>query len=154
MTPSPKTIQTLATRWAPTSYKWSYFIPYNPYQWPSKWVTGVISPYLHETFHPIYNHHRGPTLCHHLTVSSPTSRMLSLRSRLPVLNAMLCRFNLMDLYGLEGTKAEGKWFSRCMYTMGPQNLYFCRVFMVDDNLAFKWPKSQSFMVFGSHGTYG
>ena len=28
------------TRWAPTSYKWSY----NPYKWPYKWVTGVIIP--------------------------------------------------------------------------------------------------------------
>ena len=27
------------TRWAPTSYKWSY----NPYKWPYKWVTGVIT---------------------------------------------------------------------------------------------------------------
>ncbi len=26
-------------RWAPTSYKWSY----NPYKWPCKWVTGVIT---------------------------------------------------------------------------------------------------------------
>ena len=30
------------TRWAPTSFKWSY----KPYKWPYKWVTGVISPYL------------------------------------------------------------------------------------------------------------
>ena len=28
------------TRWAPTRYKWSY----NPYKWPSEWVTGVITP--------------------------------------------------------------------------------------------------------------
>ncbi len=28
------------TRWAPTSYNWSY----NPYKWPYKWVTGVITP--------------------------------------------------------------------------------------------------------------
>ena len=27
------------TRWAPTSYKWSY----NPCKWPYKWVTGVIT---------------------------------------------------------------------------------------------------------------
>ena len=27
------------TRWAPTSYKYSY----NPYKWPYKWVTGVIT---------------------------------------------------------------------------------------------------------------
>ena len=98
MTPSPKTIQTLAARWAPTSYKWSY----NPNQWPYKWVTGVISPYLHEIFPPIYNDRRGrATLYHHFRVSSPTSRR-------PVLNAMLYRFNLMVLYGLEGTEVEGK----------------------------------------------
>ena len=30
----------VVTRWAPTSYKWSY----NPYKWPYKWVTGVIIP--------------------------------------------------------------------------------------------------------------
>ena len=29
-----------ATRWAPTSYKWSYN---NLYKWPDKWVTGVIT---------------------------------------------------------------------------------------------------------------
>ena len=28
------------TRWAPTSYKWSY----NPYKWCYKWVTEVITP--------------------------------------------------------------------------------------------------------------
>ena len=28
------------TRWAPTSYKWGY----NPYKWPCKLVTGVITP--------------------------------------------------------------------------------------------------------------
>ena len=28
------------TRWAPTTSKWSY----NPFKWPYKWVTGVISP--------------------------------------------------------------------------------------------------------------
>ena len=27
------------TRWAPTSYKWNY----NPYNWPYKWVNGVIT---------------------------------------------------------------------------------------------------------------
>ena len=26
-------------RWAPTSYTWNY----NPYKWPYKWVTGVIT---------------------------------------------------------------------------------------------------------------
>ena len=25
--------------WAPTSYKWSY----NPYKWPYKWITDVIT---------------------------------------------------------------------------------------------------------------
>ena len=30
------------TRWTPTSYKWDC----NPYKWPYKRVTGVISPYL------------------------------------------------------------------------------------------------------------
>ena len=37
------------TRWAPTSYKWSY----NPYKWPYKWITlvitlliGVITPFI------------------------------------------------------------------------------------------------------------
>ena len=28
------------TKWAPTSYKWSY----NPDKWPYTWVTGVITP--------------------------------------------------------------------------------------------------------------
>ena len=30
------------TRWAPPSYKWSC----NPYEWPYKWVTGVITPLM------------------------------------------------------------------------------------------------------------
>ena len=96
-------------------------IPYNPFQWPYKWVTGEkFSPYLHEIFHPIYNYPRGrPTLCHHLTVSSPTSRR-------PVLNAMLCRFSLMDLYGLEGTEVEGKWFSGCLFLHIYINIYALR----------------------------
>ena len=33
-------IEILSTRWAPTRHKWSY----NPYKWPYKWVTGVITP--------------------------------------------------------------------------------------------------------------
>ena len=44
------------TRWAPSSYKWSY----NPYKWPYKWLTvlitlviGVINPDITG---------RGPTL--------------------------------------------------------------------------------------------
>ena len=37
------------TRWAPTSYKWSY----KPYKLPYKWVTGVITPFITS---------RGPTL--------------------------------------------------------------------------------------------
>ena len=32
----------MASRWAPTSYKRSY---YNPCEWPYKWVTGVFHPY-------------------------------------------------------------------------------------------------------------
>ena len=32
-------LMALHTRWAPTSYKWSY----NPYKWPYKWGTGVIT---------------------------------------------------------------------------------------------------------------
>ena len=30
------------TRWAPAGYKWSY----NPYKWPYKWVTGVITLFI------------------------------------------------------------------------------------------------------------
>ncbi len=30
----------VGARWAATSYKWSD----NPYTWPQKWVTGVITP--------------------------------------------------------------------------------------------------------------
>ena len=44
------------TRWAPTSYKWSY----NPYKWPYKWITGVIT-LLVEVITPLITS-RGPTL--------------------------------------------------------------------------------------------
>ena len=44
------------TRWAPTSYKWSY----NPYKWPYKWVTGVITP-ISEVITLLITG-RGPTL--------------------------------------------------------------------------------------------
>ena len=45
------------TRWAPTSYKWSYF---QPYKWPYKWVTGVIT-LLIGVITPFITS-RGPTL--------------------------------------------------------------------------------------------
>ena len=41
----------LDTRWGPYNrYKWGY----NSFKWPCKWVPGVIQPYLHELFHPIW----------------------------------------------------------------------------------------------------
>ena len=40
------------TTWEPTSFVWSY----NPYKWPYKWLTGVVSP------HPIPLAGRGPLL--------------------------------------------------------------------------------------------
>ena len=42
-------LMVFTTRWAPTSYKWSY----KPCKWPYKWVTGVITPFITS---------RGPTL--------------------------------------------------------------------------------------------
>ena len=46
----------VATRWAPTIYKWSY----KPYKWPYKWVTGVIT-LLIGVITPFITS-RGPTL--------------------------------------------------------------------------------------------
>ena len=30
-------------RWAPASYKWSIMELWGPYEWPYKWVSGVIT---------------------------------------------------------------------------------------------------------------
>ena len=51
-----KTTRCAPTRWAPTSYKWSY----KPYKWPCKWVTGVIT-LLIGVITPFITS-RGPTL--------------------------------------------------------------------------------------------
>ena len=52
------------TRWAPTSYKWRY----NPYKWPYKWVTGVIT-LLIEVIIP-FRTSRGPPcmICFHFSI--------------------------------------------------------------------------------------
>ena len=54
-TPSSKALP-IGTRWAPNSWKWTYY----PHRWPCKWVTvvitrtsGVISPCLHLVTGPI-----------------------------------------------------------------------------------------------------
>ena len=53
------------SRWAPTSYKWSY----NPYKWPYKWVTGVITP-ISEVITLLITG-RGPTLLQRVKLRVP-----------------------------------------------------------------------------------
>ena len=45
-----------STRWAPSSYKWSY----NPYKWPYKWLTVLITLVI-GVINPVITG-RGPTL--------------------------------------------------------------------------------------------
>ncbi len=110
------------TRWAPTSYKWSC----NPYKWPYKWVTGVITP-ISEVITLLITG-RGPTLylqpTHFLgsmlvfdgcSLNTKPSCLVSIRQIFSgvVLKSFTCR--LLRFFQMECRTLVEQWKNTCLF---------------------------------------